>query len=274
MCNATKLEMKNNNWKYTLIRVLLFCICNVIILILSSAMTKGLPESYADILHGIITLIAIFGNTLLFSRWEKVTLFEIGVVPNQMTIKRFVFGFGIGSVLALTHALVVIFFIDSKLVFVPSLSLSPILSTLLLYFVFSLREELAFRAFPLRTLAYSIGSWKAQIIIAIIFAIEHMAGGYTFKQAFLGSAVGAILFGIAALKTKGIALPVGLHLAWNFGQWCVGFKNEPGIWENIIVQGSESKNEQIVFIVYLIVMGLAILGFYLYRPKNSVVQST
>lgn len=266
--------MKHKNWKYTLTRVLLFCICCAIIMILSSALTKEFPKAYADFLHGIIAVLAIFGITILFSRWEKITLFEIGLVPHRKTIKRFVFGFVIGLVLSLTHALAVVYFSQSKLVLAPSLSLSSFLFTFLFYFVFAFREELAFRAYPLRTLAYSIGSWKAQIIIALIFAIEHMAGGYTFVQAFLGSATGAILFGIAALKTKGIALPVGLHFAWNFVQWCMGFHNEPGIWGHIIDEGSEAKIEQIIFIVYLIVMGLAIFGFYLYRSKNSALPST
>jgi len=46
-------------------------------------LTNGLPKSYSDILNGIITVIAIFAVTILFSRWEKITLFEIGVVPNR-----------------------------------------------------------------------------------------------------------------------------------------------------------------------------------------------
>lgn len=264
--------MKDRNWKNTLVRALLFIICSIIFHVLGDIFTKGLPKPYSGILHGIIAVLGIFGITMLFTRWEKITLFEIGIVPSRMTIKRIIFGFALGLILALTHALAVVYFTQSKLVLVPSLSLSSFLSTFLLYLIFAFREELAFRAYPLRTLAYSIGSWKAQILIAVIFAIEHMAGGYTFVQAFLGSGVGAILFGIAALKTKGIALPVGLHFAWNFGQWCVGFKNEPGIWEYI--NGSDSNNEIISYTSYLLVMGLAILGFYLYCPKNSSLQST
>lgn len=265
--------MKNKDWKYTLLRVLLFCVCTVIILILSDTLTKGLPKPYSGIIQGILAVIATFGITILFSRWEKLTLVEIGIVPHRKTIGLFAFGFVIGIVLSLTHALAVVYFTKSKLIIVPSLSTSSILFTFLLYFVFSLREELAFRSYPLRTLAYSIGSWKAQIIIAFIFAIEHMAGGYTFVEAFIGSAAGAILFGIAALKTKGIALPVGLHMAWNFGQWCVGFKNEPGVWEFIVGNGSDSNNDIIGYSSYLLVMGSATLCFYLYRPKNSASQS-
>ena len=38
-------------------------------------------------------------------------------------------------------------------------------------------------------------------------------------------------------ERKGIAFPVGLHAAWNFGQWIFGFKNVPGIWEAIVEKG-------------------------------------
>ncbi len=264
--------MKSNNWKYTLLRVLLFCVCTVIILILSDTFTKGLSKPQSGIIQGILAVIATFGITIPFARWEKLTLVEIGVLPHRRTIGLFAFGLVIGLVLSLTHALVVVYLTQSKLILVPSLSTSSILFTFLLFFVFSLREELAFRAYPLRTLTYSIGSWKAQIIIAIIFALEHMVSGYTFAEAFIGSAVGAILFGIAALKTKGIALPVGLHMAWNFGQWCVGFKNEPGIWEFIVGNGSDLNYDIVGYSSYILVMGLAILGFYFYGRKKTTSQ--
>ena len=107
----------------------------------------------------------------------------------------------------------------------------------------------------------------SQIIIAIIFALEHLAGGYTWVQAFWGAGVGALLFGLATLKTGGIALPVGLHAAWNFGQWCLGFKNEPGIWQAIVEPNYETRHEQLVFLFYLLVMGIGIGSFYFYRPN-------
>ncbi|MCL6267191.1 CPBP family intramembrane glutamic endopeptidase [Flagellimonas myxillae] len=268
-----KLRMKNHNWKLTLCRVLLFCLCTVLLMILSSSLTNALPKPWSDILHITISAIAVLGINIPFARWEKLNLAEIGVVPNGRTIKCFTLGFAIGCAMVTTFTLWVVFAINSKLIVVQSPSFSSILIPFLLYFVVSLREELAFRAFPLRSLNYAIGSWKSQIIIALIFAIEHMAGGMTFIDAFLGSGVGAILFGIAALTTKGIALPAGIHLAWNFGQRCFGFKNEPGIvWEHVIIEGSEAKNEPMVWIAYLTVMGLSILGFYLYGRKKTALQ--
>lgn len=243
-------------------------------MILSGALTNELPKPWSNILHGIITSLATFGITVPFARWEKLTLVEIGIVPNLRTIKKFAFGFGIGLVIAITYVLLVIFFTNSKLVAVQSISLSSFLYPISFCFIFALREELAFRCFPLRSLTNSMGFWKAQIVIALIFAVEHWVGGYTFINAFLGSSIGAILFGIAALKTKGIALPVGLHMALNFGQWCFGFNFQGIIWQRVIEEESGVWNEPIIWIIYLLVMGLAILGFYLYGRKKSALQGT
>ncbi|HMI06332.1 MAG TPA: type II CAAX endopeptidase family protein [Flavobacterium sp.] len=257
------------NWKYTLLRVLAFCMCCMIVLIVGSSLTKNLPKPWSELLLGIVATVAVFGFTVLFSRWEKIRLDKLGVTPKKGTIRRFIFGFIIGLLLSITHTALVLLFSHAKIVSVSSLSFSAIVFTFLLYFVLALREELAFRGYPLRALYCSIGSWKSQIIIAVIFSLEHIAGGYTITQAFLGAGTGAILFGIAALRSKGIALPVGIHFAWNLGQWCVGFKNEPGIWNTIIEKGYESKHEQITFIMYLIIMGFAILSFYLYRVTDQ-----
>ena len=100
---------------------------------------------------------------------------------------------------------------------------------------------MAFRGYALWNSNYAIGPWKALLIVTFIFILEHIAGGMTAGQAIAGAGAGALLFGIAALRTKGLALPIGLHAAWNFGQWLLGFKDEPGLWHAIIQKGFEKK---------------------------------
>ena len=256
------------NWKYTVPRVFFFCFCSAFILIFLSPISKNLPKPWSEILLGSIASIAVFVLSIIFSRWEKLKLEEIGVIPNKRTLPLFAYGFGIGLFLAIAQGLLVIAFSNVKLTYAVQTSSLSILLTLFLYLILSLREELAFRGYPLRSLTYAIGPWIAQLIIALIFALEHLAGGYTFKQAFLGAGIGAILFGIAALKSKGIALPVGLHAAWNFGQWSIGFKNEAGIWQTIIEKGYESDFESKSFIFYLLIMVGSITCFYFYKRKQ------
>ena len=107
-----------------------------------------------------------------------------------------------------------------------------------------------------------------------MFSLEHVAGGMTWIQAFLGAGTGALLFGFAALKTNGIALPVGLHTAWNFGQWCLGFKKETGLLHGIAEQGFKNVIERNAWICYFLIMAIAIVVLYFYKPKNTLTIPT
>lgn len=172
--------------------------------------------------------------------------------------------------MAASQALIVLFYGHFQLKFVPEISIIDILSPLLLYFFIACREELAFRSYSLRSLNISLGPIMALTIIGIIFIVEHVAGGMKWKMAIFGSGAGAILFGVSALKTKGLALSLGLHSAWNFGQWSFGFKNKPGIWQAVVEKGYESEVENVGLIAFLFVMGVAIVGVFFYYRNSKL----
>ncbi|MDP4252141.1 MAG: type II CAAX endopeptidase family protein [Bacteroidota bacterium] len=261
-------QPKPARWPPTLVRVLLFCLGSAIILAIVSRLTQGFPKAWADHLSIIVAIILTFGLTLLFLRWEGLSLRDVGLMTGSQSISRVATGFLIGLVLASLQVTGVMLFGNVKLVLNPELSFPYILSAFLLYFLIACREELAFRAYPLRGLNYVLGPWTAQFIVAIIFSLEHVVGGMSWMQAFLGSGTGAILFGVAALRTKGIALPIGLHAAWNFGQWVFGFKNTPGVWEAIVEKGYGPKVMRTGMISYILIMSLAIVIFYRFPAKK------
>ena len=267
-------NVKITKWKNTFGRVLLFCIFCALILIIVSPLTKGLAKPWSEIVLALTASLAVYGLTILFVRFEKLQLREVGVVPSKGTILHVVKGFIIGLILAGVHAGLMMAYGHLDFVWNQTNTISGTLLMFVLYTLIAIREELAFRGYALRSLDYVIGSWKAQLIIALIFSLEHVAGGYTWQQAFLGAGTGAILFGIAALKTKGIALPIGIHIAWNFGQWCVGLKNEPGIWQASIEKGYESKYEQASLVFYLVLMLITITIFYIYRPPAEIISDS
>jgi len=184
---------------------------------------------------------------------------------------RFFTGFSAGLLMAVIQALIVLGFGHLQLKLVPKITIAEIFLTLLLYLFVAGREELVFRSYSLRSLGYSLTPIIALIIITVIFILEHVVSGMTWKMAMLGSGAGGILFGLAALKTKGIALPVGLHSAWNFGQWSLGFKNKPGIWEAIIDKGYETKVENIGLAAFLFVTALAIAGVFIFYKKEKLL---
>jgi membrane protease YdiL (CAAX protease family) len=232
---------------------------------------QGFPKAWTDHVTVILATILTFGLTLLFLRWEGLDLRDVGLMPGRQSIFRVATGFLIGLILAFLQVAGVMLLGHVNLVLYPAPGFPYIFTAFLLYLLIALREELAFRAYPLRGLNYVLGPWTAQAIVAIIFSLEHVAGGMSWMQAFLGPGIGAILFGVAALRTKGIALPIGLHAAWNFGQWTFGFKNVPGIWEAVVEKGYGQEVIRTGMISYVFIMILAIVIFYRFPVKNKVI---
>src|SRR3954464_14967173 len=90
---------------YTLVRVLLFYLCSVIILILTSSLTKNLSEKVADLLSIFLATMVSFSLAVLFTHWEKLTLSKVGLIPGKKSVQRFVAGYTIGLSMAVLQAL-------------------------------------------------------------------------------------------------------------------------------------------------------------------------
>jgi membrane protease YdiL (CAAX protease family) len=139
--------------------------------------------------------------------------------------------------------------------------LLPVLGYLLL----ATREELAFRGYPLRKLSTDINPWVAQTIVAALFVLEHRLGGSSWENALLGSGMGSLVFGMAAIATKGLALPIGLHAAWNIGDWARGGKGAGGLWRQIVDPVSALQVERLTMTAYVAVMLVALVGLWMWH---------
>lgn len=81
-------------------------------------------------------------------------------------------------------------------------------------------QELIFRGYPFQLLLKKYGVWPAQIIMAVFFGLMHI-GYMPFSQmmaTMFTTGIGALLFGLAYIKTNNLALPTGIHFGWNFLQ--------------------------------------------------------
>lgn len=89
----------------------------------------------------------------------------------------------------------------------------------------ALFEELLFRGFVFQRLVDGTGPLIAQLSMAILFAVAHWDNpgmeGATQVWATLDTALGAILLGLAFLRTGSLALPIGIHFGWNWMQGSV-----------------------------------------------------
>jgi uncharacterized protein len=83
-------------------------------------------------------------------------------------------------------------------------------------------EEIISRGYPFQRLVEGAGPWVGQLVFALLFALMHWGNpgmhGATKAWATLNIALAAILLGFCYLRTRSLALPIGLHLGWNWAQ--------------------------------------------------------
>jgi membrane protease YdiL (CAAX protease family) len=255
--NSKRLSVKKP-W-VTGIRVLLFCILCAIALIIASGLMKPFAGVWSQVIVGSISAIAAVVLTKLFVRWEGITMRDVGIVPHRKSVGKYLSGFGIGLFIAILQPALILCMGHFELA--PAAVISPgrIIIFFLLFLALAIREEVAFRGYPLFSLSRVSKPWVAFLVTGIIFIIEHIVGGMPWLSAIVGVGAGSLLFGLAALRSRGLALPIGIHSAWNFGQWFLGFKNEPGVFRPVIENGYQDRFDIITWASYLLAIFAGIL---------------
>ena len=135
-------------------------------------------------------------------------------------------------------------------------------------------EELIFRGALLYILIQKLGKLKGIIISSIAFGIYHW---FTFEilgsiipmiVVFIGTGLMGYAFALSFSKTKSIAMPIGLHLGWNFTVNTI-FSNGP-LGNGIILSESNNINSDWFSLIGLWVVPIIILFFVkLSVPQNN-----
>jgi membrane protease YdiL (CAAX protease family) len=104
----------------------------------------------------------------------------------------------------------------------PNRSALGLVQGLYVFLCVALFEEALFRGFLFQRLAAGVGVWATQILLAVLFSLGHWGNpgmdGLTMLWASAELGLAALLLGLAYLRTRSLALPVGLHLGWNWAQ--------------------------------------------------------
>lgn len=228
---------------HALLRVSLFLIACAVLLASTAPIARQFPLLPPGVTIGALSSVGTFALTTLFTRWEGFRLADVGVAIRETSPLRFAVGFLLGLLLVALHMSVEALFGDVRWVRSEGVGLPNIATSLIIYLLLSCREELAFHGYPLRRLTPVFGLAISQLAVALVFSLEHIAGGSTWVQAFFGAGIGSLLFGMAALATRGLALPIGLHAAWNFGDWLHGGKDASGPWHPVGVGAFQHRAE-------------------------------
>ncbi|MDP2875687.1 MAG: CPBP family intramembrane metalloprotease, partial [Holophaga sp.] len=119
-----------------------------------------------------------------------------------------------------------------------------------------------------------IGEWPTQIVLALLFGIAHWGNpgmlGAVKYWATLDIALAAVFLGLAYLRTRSLALPIGIHLGWNWTQGNVlgfgvsGTTGHPG-WIRPIFHGKPEWMSGGTFGIEASIFGViaVLIGIYL-----------
>lgn len=230
-----------NGWWIVIFLVLLVASGFVYTPVSRALQESGVPLSALDPLR----LAFVLGVTWVCLRLRREPLSSVGFVFDRRWLREL----GIGSALGIGTAALVVALIwmagGVALEPNPARSLQLLVQGIALFGFVALFEETLFRGFVFQRLVSGIGVWGAQIILGLIFAAGHWDNphmqGTAAIVATLELFLGAVLLGLAYLRTRSLALPVGIHLGWNwthgyvFGFGVSGF-DHPG-WFRQTLQG-------------------------------------
>lgn len=162
--------------------------------------------------------------TLIVQLLRKRPFTEVTGQLNACALKNLGFGIALGFLLmaAPAAALWIAGFVQFS---VATMRAEPIIAAVALMAGVAFAEELLFRGVMFQRLISAVGEWPAQIAIGLLFVLTHLSNpgmdGATKILAGVNIFLASILFGKAFLRSKGLALPMGLHFMANVTQGVV-----------------------------------------------------
>jgi membrane protease YdiL (CAAX protease family) len=171
---------------------------------------------------GWISATLLVFITLFFLRVEGRTFASSGLLPNLRWGKEFLLGSILGTSLILIAAGLTWASGAVQLHRTPDVGVIHLLAGALFFLLAAITEEILFRGYPFQRIVEGIGQWPTLLLFALLFTTTHWAnphmGGMTKLWASLNLGLAALLLGLSYLKTKRLALPIGIHLGWNWAQ--------------------------------------------------------
>jgi membrane protease YdiL (CAAX protease family) len=250
-------------WR-TLARVLLFFVDCAAVLAGTAPLAPRGSGATAGLFIGTVASLGAFVLTFLFVRWEGLRLSDVGASLDRQSLLRLALGFLIGLFIVALQTLMMWVAGHVRWELSEEVNVAATTIPLIAYLSLSAREELAFHGYPLQRLVPSFGLWPGQLLVALVFAAEHRVGGSSWGHALVGAGAGSLLFGMAAIASRGLALPIGLHAAWNLGDWMRGGKGWNGPWKAVVAEGCEECTQLVGIVSYLLVVFSATLLFWLW----------
>lgn len=176
-------------------------------------------------LHYQITLadqaLLIAAVTILCQLLRRRPIIEVTGQPDIRWLIQLGYGMAAGAILMAVPAFVLTCFgaIHWQL---GMFAVAPLIAGVETMAAVAIAEELLFRGFIFQRLVDGLGAWPAQLVVGGLFLLTHLNNpgmtGATRFWAGINIFLASILFGLAFLKTRRLAMPIGLHFMANVTQ--------------------------------------------------------
>jgi uncharacterized protein len=255
----------------------LFCIVFTALLVVFTMFKSYVPQQYERFAHGFAGIAAALLTTAVFLRIDKRTFASVGLRLEKATLGKFFAGLLIGVVLTALMFFCLVVFGNMKLELHTQGNTATFLLWTLALIPLALMEEIAFRAYPLVTVKEKAGLRTSVIVTAFLFAVYHIANGWNMDVSFLGPGIWGIVYGVAAVYSKGIALPTGIHYAANLVQSAIGMGK--GFTPLFTLQQREElwsvhSSQLVGVIIQLLLLVVAVACMEWYRKKQLAAKAT
>lgn len=254
----------------SIIRILVFWAAFWLLLIGMRAVPPSIFHDWTMIIIGSLLAGLSLGMVFLLLKVDNQKLDGVGINLSFESFIHFALGTLIGIVVVGVMLIVIttITPVDVQRVANPNVMNAVAYASLVL-FVLALMEEIVFRSYPLFRLSESIGVRASIYITSIIFAFYHGLS----PTNLLGPGVWGLFFGLAAIWTKSIALPLGFHFGLNWAQSLFGMKLKyaTSIW--ILVPGDKGGlfDTEVVgwFLqIVLLILGLTLIEIFVRKDRT------
>jgi len=175
--------------------------------------------------HGLGIWMSVLLGALasyLCVRLEGRAFSSLGFLPGRRWVLECLAGTAGGILLILLTALLVLGLDGFHWERRADVGARQLLAAAWMFLGVALNEEIIARGFPFQRLVEGAGTWVGQLVFAALFALGHWGNpgmhGATRAWATLNIGLAAILLGFCYLRTRSLALPIGVHLGWNWAQ--------------------------------------------------------
>jgi membrane protease YdiL (CAAX protease family) len=257
----------------TLLHVLLFWLFYFAILYAAGTITASSPPAVKEMRWGALSSVGVLLSSLVAIAWLRLRPADAGLVLTRRSVLEFGVGVVAGFALYALHLLILVSTGAVRIVPAASFRADLAVVPVCTYLALSCMEELGFRGYALLSLERAFGSWPALSIAALVFGLSHVLFGWPLLAVVAGVIPGALLFGMAALTTRNVMLPIALHAAWNVADWAAGAKSArgggPSPWE-LALNDANPAAAAIATASFVGLFLLATLAFRLIARRRAV----